>query len=92
MLPLFSSLVNTFFVFFTNWNSEIQNEENNSVSLASKGENDLSYAIDSENIYYNPDTGKITGCDGSVTSINIPPEINGLKITSHKKVLKIKSD
>ncbi len=61
---------------------EIQIEEKDFVSLAERGENDLSYAVEGGNIYYNPDTGTITDCDKSVTSANIPTEIDGVRITS----------
>ncbi len=42
----------------------------------------MTYAVEVGNIYYDPDTGTITDCDTSVTSVVIPDTINGIKITS----------
>lgn len=43
-------------------------------------ENDKPYPVEGGNIYYNPYTGIITGCDDSVTYAVIPDIIDGIKI------------
>ncbi len=80
---LFAAVIMTFntsFCFGEKIEMGSKNIDESSVSLAEKGESDLSYAVEGGNIYYNPDTGEITGCDKSVTYAVIPEEINGVKI------------
>ena len=59
-------------------------EENkgSSIELAVTGTAYSDENIVGGNIYYDPETGTITGCDDSVTSAVIPSEINGVKVTS----------
>lgn len=49
---------------------------------AKKSETDIPYPVIGGNIYFNPDTGEITGCDESVTSAEIPQSISGVAVTS----------
>lgn len=44
--------------------------------------NEVSYAVEGGNIYFDPETGAITGCDESVTAAEIPPKIDGVTVTS----------
>jgi uncharacterized repeat protein (TIGR02543 family) len=44
--------------------------------------NEVAYPVDGGNLYFNPDTGEITGCDENVTKVEIPSEINGIPVTS----------
>lgn len=40
---------------------------------------DTTYAVEGGNIYFNSSTGAITDADTSITSANIPSEINGVQ-------------
>ncbi len=42
----------------------------------------VEYPVTGGNLYFNPDTGAIIGCDSDVTSANIPSSIGGVKVTS----------
>ena len=42
----------------------------------------VAYAVEGGNIYFDPNTGKITGCDASVTKAVIPGKIDGIDVTS----------
>lgn len=42
----------------------------------------VSYPADGGKIYFNPETGMVTGCDGTVTSAVIPAEIDGVAVTA----------
>ncbi len=38
-------------------------------------------AVTGGSLYFDPDTGEITGCDQSVTAVKIPAKINGVSVT-----------
>lgn len=40
------------------------------------------YAVKGGNIYYNPETGEIVASDSTITSADIPSEIDGVSITA----------
>ena len=42
----------------------------------------VAYAVTGGNIYFDKETGTITDCDSSVTSADIPAEIEGVSVTS----------
>ncbi|MCL2813959.1 MAG: leucine-rich repeat protein [Oscillospiraceae bacterium] len=42
----------------------------------------VSYPIPGGMLYFDPETGKITGCLGELTVVVIPPEIDGIPVTS----------
>lgn len=50
-------------------------------ALAAKSDTDVAYAVEGGYIYFNKETGEITDCDTSVTSANIPAEIDGVAVT-----------
>lgn len=54
----------------------------NMSSVSNVSATDIAYAVEGGNIYFDKGSGKITGCDESVTSANIPSEINGAKVTA----------
>ncbi len=43
-------------------------------------EDDVPYPVEGGNIYFDLETGTVTGSDEAVTSANIPEEINGVKV------------
>ena len=45
-------------------------------------ETDFAYPVEGGNIYFDKTTGTITGCDQSVTKVEIPSEIDGVAVTS----------
>jgi len=45
-------------------------------------ETDIAYPVEGGNIYFDKATGTITDCDESVTSADIPAEIDGVAVTS----------
>ena len=45
-------------------------------------ETDVAYPVEGGNIYFDKETGTITDCDSSVTSADIPAEIEGVSVTS----------
>ncbi len=55
--------------------------ENEIVTLAASTFTDT-YAVEGGNIYFDANTGTITSCDTSITTANIPAEINGIPVTS----------
>lgn len=50
----------------------------------SAGAEDASEAVDS-GIYFDKSTGTVTGCDDNITELNIPEEIDGVKVTAIKQ-------
>ena len=42
----------------------------------------VAYPVEGGNIYFDKETGTITGCDESVTTADIPAEIDGVAVTS----------
>ena len=51
-------------------------------SIWAAGSSQVAYAVTGGNIYFDPSTGAIVGCDKSVTEAVIPSEINGVKVAS----------
>lgn len=50
----------------------------------SAGAENASEAVDS-GIYFDKSTGTVTGCDDNITELNIPEEIDGVKVTAIKQ-------
>ena len=76
--------VNVCFAAEENINAEIPQEVSaidEGLSLAATGTAYTDDNIIGGSIYYNPETGEITSCGANVTSVIIPAEINGVKIT-----------
>ncbi|MGM9524109.1 MAG: leucine-rich repeat protein [Faecousia sp.] len=53
-----------------------------SVSVHAYSETDIVYPVEGGNIYFDKETGAITDCDNTVTSADIPAEIDGVAVTS----------
>ena len=52
-------------------------------AAAARGDNDIAYAVKGGKIYFDPETGTITGGDTSISGeVIIPNEINGIAVTS----------
>ena len=43
---------------------------------------EVEYLVEGGNLYFDPNTGIITDCDGAVTSANIPDKIDGVSVTA----------
>ena len=52
------------------------------VSVNASSETDIAYPVEGGNIYFDKETGTITDCDSSVTSADIPAEIDGVAVTT----------
>ena len=63
-------------------NSNFKETEENKIYLLGETNEDKPYTVEGGNIYYDPSTGTITGCDNSVVSAVIPDTIDGNNITS----------
>lgn len=46
-----------------------------------KSDTDIAYRVENGNIYFDPATGTVTGCDDTVTSAVIPETIDGVAVT-----------
>ena len=55
--------------------------ENEAVAFAAADTAYFAYAVEGGNIYYDPNTGTVKSADVGITSVTIPPEIDGVKIT-----------
>ena len=49
-------------------------------ALADKDEDDISYAVEGGNIYFDKATGTITDADYEITAANIPSSIDGVTV------------
>ena len=50
--------------------------------VSAYSDTDIAYAVEGGNIYFDKETGTITDCDNTVTSADIPAEIDGVEVTS----------
>ncbi|MBQ4054342.1 MAG: leucine-rich repeat protein [Clostridia bacterium] len=46
---------------------------------------EVKYPVEGGNIYFDPETGTITGADNDLTTLDIPAEINGVSVTAIAK-------
>lgn len=51
-------------------------------ALAETSDTDITYAVTGGNIYFDAETGTITGSDSGVISVNIPHDINGVEVVA----------
>ena len=52
------------------------------LTASAYSETDITYPVEGGNIYFDKASGTITDCDSSVTSADIPAEIDGIAVTS----------
>ncbi|MGM9553855.1 MAG: leucine-rich repeat protein [Faecousia sp.] len=52
-----------------------------SVSVHAYSKTDIAYPVEGGNIYFDKERGAITDCDNTVTSADIPAEIDGVEVT-----------
>ncbi|MBQ7264763.1 MAG: leucine-rich repeat protein [Firmicutes bacterium] len=81
---LLSSIIifnNATIIYANNYIAQYEYNENTSqLEVMVKKSSDTSYAVEGGNIYFNEETGQITGADNSVTIVEIPETINGIKV------------
>ena len=51
------------------------------MTLNASANDDMVYAVAGGNLFFNPQSGKITGCDKTVTVAEIPAQIDGIAVT-----------
>ena len=52
------------------------------LALSMKDDDDVAYPVTGGNIYFDKATGRVTGCDQTVTAADIPSEIEGVAVTA----------
>ena len=52
------------------------------LSVNAYSDTDIAYTVEGGNLYFDKETGTITGCDESVTKADIPAKIDGVAVTS----------
>ena len=50
-------------------------------AAAGRSDTTIAYAVEGGNIYFDPESRTITGCDDGITSATIPSKINGITVT-----------